>query len=559
MLQHLTISHYALIENLDIDWESGFSVITGETGAGKSIILGALNLLLGGRSDTKMIQNGYKKCVVEAVFNIENLDLETWFTQQDIEFDEQECLVRREVSLNGKSRAFINDTPVSITILKEFAILCIDIHSQHQNLLIQNENFLINILDLIANEKELLSTYQQEYFTLKEKEKTLIQLQSNAETCKKELDYNSYLLSEIENINISEDEEIPLEEEQRILSHAEDIKQSLLNTCNLLNTEDFSILERIKQAYNTLNSIDQHFELAKTLSTRLRSIYIDLNDIEEELSQKAESVECNPERLSYIDSRLNTIYELEQKHHVNTTRDLLAIAYELKRKIEQYSSLDDTVDELKKEIQVLKNNCNALTLQLTQSRINSSKIIIKEITNILKDLGMPNIRINIEISPRTYLDKFGADVVTFLFSANKNIPPTDVRKIASGGEIARLMLALKAIIAKRIKLPTIIFDEIDTGVSGAIAQKMAQVMKEVSKYCQVICITHLPQIASLGQHQFKVYKEDKNNATYSYIKPLTEEERISEIAHMLSGDMISDAAYNNAKELLSYKKSHLEN
>lgn len=554
MLQHLTISHYALIENLDIDWESGFSVITGETGAGKSIILGALNLLLGGRSDTKMIQNGYKKCVVEAVFNIVNLNLEPWFTQQDIEYDEQECLVRREVSLNGKSRAFINDTPVSITILKDFAIHCIDIHSQHQNLLIQNEHFLINILDIIANGQDLLTTYQQEYFTLKEQEKRLIQLESDAETCKNKLDYNSYLLSEIENVNISENEEISLEEEQRVLSHAEDIKQSLLNAYNLLNTEDYSILERIKQSYNTLSSIDQHFENAKILSSRLRSIYIDLNDIEEEISQKAESIECNPEKLSFIESRLSTIYELEQKHHVNTTRDLLIIAQELKKQIEQYNSLDDTIDDLKKEIQVSKEKCNALALQLTQSRIESSEIIIKEITHILKDLGMPNIRINIDISTRACLDKYGSDIVMFLFSANKNVPPTDVRKIASGGEIARLMLALKAIIAKRIKLPTIIFDEIDTGVSGAIAQKMAQVMKEVSKYCQVICITHLPQIASLGDHQFKVYKEDTNNATYSHIKPLTEKERISEIAHMLSGDMITDAAYNNAKELLSYNK-----
>ena len=550
MLQHITISHYALIEHLDIDWESGFSVITGETGAGKSIILGALNLLLGGRSDTRIIQTGHKKCIVEAIFNIKNQNLRNWFKDADIEYDEKECIIRREVSCTGKSRAFINDTPVAVTLLKELGSKLIDIHSQHQNLLIQNENFLINILDILAHEPQLLSDYQNKYDICKEAESKLEQLKQQAVQGKEEIEYKQFLLSQLQEANLSEEEQEKFEEELNVLSHAEEIKQSLSNAYNILNTDNLSVNEQIKQASNTLNSISENFDEASTLISRLNSVSIELNDIETELSQKAEAIDCDPERLIYVEDRLNTIYGLEQKHHVDSIHELLIIANDLLNQINRYDSIDNDIEQLEKEVIILQSDRNLLADQLTQVRIKASTQAVKELTEALKNLGMPNICIEIQITPRNVMDKSGNDNVIFLFSANKNVPPQDVSKIASGGEIARLMLTIKSIIAKRINLPTIIFDEIDTGVSGTMAQRMAQVMQQISKTCQVICITHLPQIASLGKNQFKVYKEDKEDSTYSHIIPLTKEQRIEEIAHMLSGEIITEAAYNNAKELL---------
>lgn len=552
MLRHLTITHYALIEHLDMDWETGFSVITGETGAGKSIILGALNLLLGGRSDAKTIQTGQKKCTVEALFNVRKLQLQNWFNEANIDYDEDECIIRREVSVTGKSRAFINDSPVAVSTLKELGSKLIDIHSQHQNLLIQNENFWINVLDTIAQNHDTLAEYQTQYRTCKSVEHQLEQLQLKAQKGREELDYKNFILDQINEASLSADEQTILEEELKVLSHAEEIKLSLSQAHGLLQTDEMSISEQIRQACNVLHSVSRNFEEASTLIQRLESVNIELNDIEAELSQHAENIECDPNRLSYIEERLNTIYGLEQKHHVNSVEELLTIAQNLQCEINQYSSIDNDIDDLQKKLDELQKLLNAQAAILTDKRQKAAEQIIQELSVVLQELGMPNVHIEIERTPRVHLDSSGNDNIVFLFSANKNYPPQDVSKIASGGEIARLMLALKSIIAKRTCLPTILFDEIDTGVSGAMAQKMAQVMKQISNDCQVICITHLPQIASIGDHQFKVYKEDRENTTYSHIIPLDKEQRIKEIAHMLSGDLMSEAAYNNAKDLLAY-------
>lgn len=552
MLQHLTIQHYALIEHLDIDFHEGFSVITGQTGAGKSIILGALNLLLGGRADAKAIQTGEKKCMVEASFAIENLNIESFFANNDIDYDAHDCIIRREVLQSGKSRAFINDTPVSAAKLKELGSSLIDIHSQHQNLLIRNEHFLINTLDIMAAQPQLVSGYKCLYGQCRQAEYALGLLQQRAAKGHTDQEFMQFQLKQIDDAQLQEEEQQSLEAEQQILSHAEDIKQGLFTARNLLTNEDSSISQQIRLAIDALESITENFENASGLADRLKSTRIELDDIEAELETEADRVEYDPTRLGFVEERLNIIYELEQKHNVTSIKELLSIAEKLRVDLDAIENVDEDIKRQTAEVARIKALRDKTAAQLTASRKKAANTMQQELIEALHVLGMPNVQMEMEITPRTEPDATGADKVTFLFSANKNVPKQDVSAIASGGEIARLMLALKALIAKRASLPTIVFDEIDTGVSGTMAERMAQVMQQIAQTCQVICITHLPQIAALGSYHFRVYKEDNGDSTRSHIIQLNNEERVEEIAHMLSGETITEAAINNARALLKF-------
>lgn len=550
MLHHLTISHYALIEQLDIDWMPGFSVITGETGAGKSIMLGALNLLLGGRADAKAIQTGEKKCLVEASFDINGLDLEPFFAANDIDFDPKECIVRREVLQSGKSRAFINDTPVAIAKLKEIGTAIIDIHSQHQNLLIRNESFLIETLDVMAGQTEPLAAYKCLYNQCRQAIERLKALQERAAQGRSDEEYLQFQLNQIDEANIQPNEQEELEKEQNLLSHAEDIKQAFYTAQGLIQSDTFSMTHHLRQASDAVRNIaDKHPE-AEELAERLRSVRIELEDIEGELEQLAEQTDYDPERLRFIEERLNTLYTLQQKHRVDSVKELLAVGESIRKQLSDIENVDEDIRLQTEEVARLTAMRNTAAARLTEGRRRAAQTTEKELTTALQQMGMPNVKIEISITPRPELDATGADKVVFLFSANKSIPPQDVSQIASGGEIARLMLSLKALIARRKNLPTIIFDEIDTGVSGTMAERMAQVMRDIASHCQVICITHLPQIAALGTHHFKVYKEDTGDVTRSHIVPLDEKERVEEIAHMLSGAELSQAAIDNAQALL---------
>lgn len=552
MLQHLTIQHYALIEHLDIDFHRGFSVITGQTGAGKSIILGALNLLLGGRADAKAIQTGEKKCMVEASFAIEDLKIEPFFANNDIDYDAHDCIIRREVLQSGKSRAFINDTPVSASKLKELGASLIDIHSQHQNLLIRNEHFLINTLDIMAAQPQLVSSYKCLYGQCRQAEIALEQLQQCAAKGRADQEFMQFQLKQIDDAQLQVDEQQSLEEEQQILSHAEEIKQGLFIARNLLTNEESSLSQQLRLAIEALENITDSFDNAKGLADRLRSTRIELDDIEAELETEADRIEYDPTRLGFVEERLNIIYELEQKHNVTSISELLSIADKLRTNLDAIENVDEDIKRQTAEVARIKALRDKTAAQLTASRKKAANVMQQELIEALHVLGMPNVQMEMDITPRTEPDATGADKVTFLFSANKNVPKQDVSAIASGGEIARLMLALKALIAKRTSLPTIVFDEIDTGVSGTMAERMAQVMQQIAETCQVICITHLPQIAALGSYHFRVYKEDNGDSTRSHIIQLNNEDRVEEIAHMLSGETITEAAINNARALLKF-------
>ena len=551
MLHHLTISHYALIEHLDIDFNSGFTVITGQTGAGKSIMLGALNLLLGGRADAKSIQSGEKKCTVEASFNIENLGLESFFARNDIDFDATDCIIRREVLQSGKSRAFINDTPVPAAKLKEIGASLIDIHSQHQNLLIRNEHFLIDTLDIIAAHPQAVSDYKCLYGQCKQAEQVLSQLQERSIKGRTDQEYLTFQLNQIDEAQLQPEEQDALENEQHLLAHAEDIKQAFYQAKGLLNTDEMSLSQNLRQAAETLEAISDNYPEATDLAERLRSVRIEVEDIEAEVESKAEDIEYDPQRLNYVEERLNIIYELEQKHNATTIAGVLDIAEKLRLELDSIENIEEDTKKQQDEVERLRALRNKLAAQLSKERKAAAKIMEQELIKVLTTLGMPNARMEMQITPRTAPDVSGNDNVIFLFSANKNVPLQDVSAIASGGEIARMMLALKSLIAKRTNLPTIVFDEIDTGVSGTMAECMAQVMQGISANCQVICITHLPQIAARGAHHMLVYKEDSEGFTRSHIIPLTQAQRVEEIAHMLSGSELTDAAIDNAKALMA--------
>lgn len=554
-LTHLHISHYALIEELDIDFASGFSVITGETGAGKSIMLGALGLLLGNRADAKAIQPGEKKCCVEGTFNIEGIGLEPFFAANDIDYDATECILRREVTQTGKSRSFINDTPVPAAKLKEVGALLIDIHSQHQNLLIRRENFLIETLDVMAQQPNLPTAYKCLYGQCRNAQRVLHELQQRKQQGEADREYMEFQLKQLDEANLTADEQERLEQEQQLLAHAEDIKEAFFTAQQCFEDGETDICRNLRKAADSLRTVEERIADAAQLAARIESACIELEDVNSELDRTAQGIEYDPQRLELVESRLNTIYELEQKHRLSTVSQLIELAENIRQKIAAIENVDDDIRRQEEEVNRLVALRTKAAAELTASRQTAAKTMRKELTEALHCLGMPHVEIDIRITQREEPDASGADAVTFLFSANKNMPPQDVSQIASGGEIARLMLSLKALIAKRTNLPTIVFDEIDTGVSGTMADRMAQMMKQIADHCQVICITHLPQIAALGAHHYRVYKEDTTDGTRSHIVQISPEERITEIAHMLSGAEITDAARSNAKALLTQHTS----
>ncbi len=553
MLQSIHIQNYALIDKLDIDFMPGFSVITGETGAGKSIILGAIGLLLGQRAEMKAIKNGASKCIVEARFHIVSYGLESFFNELDLEYDPEECILRREVSANGKSRAFINDTPASLAQMKALGEKLIDIHSQHQNLLLNKEGFQLTILDILAQDDKQLASYKQMYADYKNTCKELDTLIGQAEKSKQDEDYLRFQLEQLEEAGLRNGEQAELEQEAETLSHAEDIKAGLYRAGMLIdNTDSYSILSQTKECIQTLQGISSVYPSASEWSERLQSCYIELKDIAHDLSSAEEDVEFNPERLDYVNQRLNLIYNLQQKHRADSIEELIDLAKNYQKQLNDIASFDDRISGLRAEKDTLYSKVLEQAALLTRLRTGAAHLIEEQMKKLLVPLGMPNVRFAVELTSRKEPDINGMDNVTFLFSANKNGTLQNVASIASGGEIARVMLSLKAMIAGAVKLPTIIFDEIDTGVSGSIAEKMALIMRDMgNQNRQVISITHLPQIAARGTTHYKVYKEDTDTGTNSYIRKLTPDERIHEIAHMLSGSTLTEAALNNARALLS--------
>ena len=552
MLQSIHIQNYALIESLDIDFHSGFSVITGETGAGKSIILGAIGLLVGQRADSKAIKTGASKCVVEAHFNISTYQLEDFFNENDLEYDGEECILRREVHASGKSRAFINDTPASLVQMKALGEKLIDVHSQHQNLLLNHEDFQLNVLDILANSREALQTYKSLYNCYKQTARELNTLIEEAEKNRQDEEYIRFQVQQLEDAHLQAGEQEELEQELEMLTHAEDIKSSLFKVNQLMDEGEMNLVSLSKEAMQVLQSISRVYAPASEWSNRLESCYLELKDMAHEIAYASDDIEFNPTRLDYVNERLNLIYTLQQKHQLSSVEELLELAGKLNEKLDAITSSDDHIQELTQKKDLLYQQVLSQAEILTRMRTEASKEIEAQMQAYLIPLGMPNVRFAVELSPRKEPDASGMDNVSFLFSANKNGTLEQVASIASGGEIARVMLSLKAMIAGAVKLPTIIFDEIDTGVSGSIAEKMALIMQEMGQADrQVISITHLPQIAARGAHHYKVYKEDTEVGTNSHIRILNEEERINEIAHMLSGATLTEAALNNAKALLN--------
>ena len=554
MLKHLYIRNFALIKELDIDYQSGFSVITGETGAGKSIILGAINYLLGQRADIKSILPGADKCTIEATFGIEGYNLKSLFEENDTDFEEHECIIRREFTTSGKSRAFVNDTPANLSFLKELGYQLIDIHSQHQNLLIAKEDFQLHILDIMAQNNLQLQEYQTSFTAYKQAEQELKYAKEILARSKAEEDYLRFQLEQLEELNPKAGEDEELEEEQNELSHAEEIKSILYKADSQFSndTEQGGVIELLKHISQGIQSITRMYPAVEEYAERIDSTLIELKDISAELSDLAERVEYNPARLEEITNRLDQLYTLEKKHDVKSTAELEAYMLDVRQKLDVINNGEERIDELERDVQKKLAKTIIQAEQLSKSRATAAKEVEVSVSQMLTQLDIPNNQFEVKIEKNSQLTEKGADQVTFFFSANKNGAMRAISEVASGGEIARLMLALKAITSKRENLPTIIFDEIDTGVSGKVASSMANLMKEMTTYNkhQVIAITHLPQIASCGTTHYRVYKEDTEEQTFSHIRKLTPEERITEIAHMLSGSEISEAAILNAKQLL---------
>ena len=553
MVRSLYIQNYALIDKLNISFERGFSVITGETGAGKSIILGAIGLLLGQRADVKAIRVGASKCVIEACFDVSNYQMQAFFDENELDY-ENECILRRELYASGKSRAFINDIPVQLVQMKELGEQLIDIHSQHQNLLLNKEGFQLNVLDLLAHDESLLASYQAVYTQWKETQTELEKLLERVAHDKSDEDYIRFQLEQLEEAHLSVDEQKELEQESEILSHAEEIKAGLYRVDQMLNNDEGGLLDVLKECCNALSGLHDVYPAAEALLARLESSYIELKDIAQEVVSNEEQVEFNPSRLNEVNERLNLIYSLQQKHHVDTVEELITLCNEYASRLSAITSFDEDIEILKKRCEDLYVMVQRRAAELTEARSMAAREIETQMSSRLIPLGMPNVRFVVEMGARKEPGMHGMDTVSFLFSANKNGALQNISSVASGGEIARVMLSVKAMIAGAVKLPTIVFDEIDTGVSGEIADRMADIMQEMADNGrQVISITHLPQIAARGRIHYKVYKKDNEMETNSHIRRLTENERIEEIAHMLSGATLTEAALDNARALLGQK------
>lgn len=550
MLQSLFIQNYALIEKLDIRFMSGFSVITGETGAGKSIILGAIGLLLGQRADVKSLRTGASKCIIEARFDVSAYGMQPFFAHHELEY-EPECILRREVYASGKSRAFINDTPASLSQMKELGEQLIDVHSQHQNLLLNQEGFQLNFIDILAHNDHLLSQYRECYQAWKQHTRRLQELIEQAAQSKADEEFVRFQLQQLDEAALQADEQEELEQEAETLSHAEEIKGALYKAEQLLLGDEGGLLPALKEGYISLRSVSRYHASLQELAQRAESSYIELKDIAQELALQNEKIGFNPVRLDEVNTRLNLLYTLQQKHRVSTVGELMALADEFRNRLTGITSLDEEIATLTESCETLRQEVIRLAGELTESRRPVAAAAEQEMASRLALLGMPNVRFRVELGQRKEVGPSGQDTVTFLFSANKNGQLQNITSVASGGEIARVMLSVKAMIAGAVQLPTIVFDEIDTGVSGEIADRMADIMHEMgAANRQVISITHLPQIAARGAAHYKVYKEDNDTETNSHIRLLTAEERVEELAHMLSGATLTEAALNNARALL---------
>lgn len=550
MLKQLYIKNFTLIDELNISLYPGFSVITGETGAGKSIILGAIGLLLGNRADSKAIKAGRDRCVIEAHFDLSRYGMQKFFDDNDIDYDADDTIIRRELTAAGKSRAFINDTPVPLTRMRELGEQLVDIHSQHQNLLLQKEDFQLNVVDIIAQDADQIKVYQKEYYAYRKAKELLEELKAEIAKNRENEEFMRFQHKELDDANLQEGELEQLEQEAETLSHSEDIKTALFEADNALSGDDDSILDKLKNATHQLENICDVYPSMADVAGRMQSSYIELKDIAQEISSSVDHVEFDPNRLDAINTRLDKLYTLQQKFHVETVTELIATRDRIAEQLSHIDNGDEDIEEKEKEVAALLVKAEKQAALLTSIRQKSAKAIEKEMKGRLIPLGIPNVRFEIAFADKP-LSGNGADKVSFLFSANKSTQLQPVSQVASGGEIARVMLSLKAMISGAVKLPTIIFDEIDTGVSGKIAEKMADIMEEMGlQNRQVLSITHLPQIAAKGSHHYKVLKEETENGTISHMKELNNQERIEEIAQMLSGSDITQAALANAKELL---------
>lgn len=550
MLKQLYIKNFTLIDELNIQMHPGFSAITGETGAGKSIILGAIGLLLGNRADSKSIKAGRDRCVIEAHFDLSKYDMQQFFTDNDIDEDLSDTIIRRELTAAGKSRAFINDTPVSLTKMRELGEQLVDIHSQHQNLLLQKEDFQLNVVDIIAQNEKQRKNYEAAYNQYKQANQKLNALKAEIEKNRENEDFLRFQCKELDEAQLQNGEQEELEQEYEMLSHSEDIKTALYQADNHLSGDDGNIIERLKQASEQLANIKDVYPEVTELLERIDSSYIELKDIAQEINGLTDHVEFDPARLETINERLDKLNSLQQKFHVRDLGELIETYHQLKEQLSHIDHSDEDVEALEQEVIQLLEKAQKQAKELTAIRTKAAKKVEEEMKQRLIPLGIPNVRFSISLTEKP-LSHDGGDKVSFLFSANKSTPLQPVTQVASGGEIARVMLSLKAMISGAVKLPTIIFDEIDTGVSGKIAEKMAQIMVEMGNHeRQVLSITHLPQIAAMGSHHYKVSKEETDEGTISRMTELSQQERVQEIAQMLSGSDVSEAALANAKELL---------
>lgn len=554
MLKKLDIRNFTLIDHLEMALYPGFSVITGETGAGKSIVIGAIGLLLGNRADAKQVKRGCDKCIIEATFDLSIYHsdvLKDFFEDNDLDYEPEECLLRREVNANGKSRAFINDTPVTLSLMRELGEQLIDVHSQHQNLLLSKEDFQMNVVDIIARDRQQLADYRAAFAEYRSAQRRLEELREQIATSRDNEDFLRFQQKELSEANLASGEQEQLEQEAELMSHAEDIKRALHEADYGLSGDDTGIVNLTRSIATQLRSVADVYPEAQELAERLESCFVELKDISQEIASKVDDVEYDPQRFNLITQRLDTIYTLQQKFHVQTVDELLDRLNGINAQLDNIDNSDEELQELERSVEKLHAVCVEKAFVLTDMRRKSAMVVEQELSKLLVPLGIPKVRFKVEVSPAD-LSTNGADKVMFLFSANSSTDMQPVSQVASGGEIARVMLSLKAMISKAIGLPTIIFDEIDTGVSGRVAEQMAHIMRDMGKANrQVLCITHLPQIAAAGSTHYKVAKQETEHGTVSTMTQLSDEQRITEIAQMLSGSDVSQAAVDNAKSLLA--------
>lgn len=554
MLKKLDIRNFTLIDHLEMALYPGFSVITGETGAGKSIVIGAIGLLLGNRADAKQVKRGCDKCIIEATFDLSIYHsdvLKDFFEDNDLDYEPEECLLRREVNANGKSRAFINDTPVTLALMRELGEQLIDVHSQHQNLLLSKEDFQLNVVDIIARDRQQLADYRAAFTEYRSAQRRLEELREQIATSRDNEDFLRFQQKELSEANLVSGEQEQLEQEAELMSHAEDIKRALHEADYGLSGDDTGIVNLTRSIAAQLRSVADVYPEAQELAERLDGCFVELKDISQEIASKVDDVEYDPQRFNLITQRLDTIYTLQQKFHVQTVDELLDRLNGINAQLDNIDNSDEELQELERSVEKLHAVCVEKAAVLTGMRRKSATMVEQELSKLLVPLGIPKVRFKVDVSPAD-LSTNGADKVMFLFSANSSTDMQPVSQVASGGEIARVMLSLKAMISKAIGLPTIIFDEIDTGVSGRVAEQMAHIMRDMGKANrQVICITHLPQIAAAGSTHYKVAKQETEQGTVSTMTQLSDEQRITEIAQMLSGSDVSQAAVDNAKSLLA--------